>query len=352
MVKAMEKEHVGGAWITLDENGLEGTIAPGESKTFNYNLYGKDAFDIDNKAKVAITSNDPINPAKAIEINLHMNQGPELTVDSEIDLSVMENDTIEFIAITNDEEGDDYTFTFAEDYDFLSMSVKNDTLSFVYSPDYFSAGVNTFTLVGTDAQGCILNTDILINVKNINRAPELVQAIETIEYYQDEAMETIDLTEYFVDPDREELSFDFVINDITIANIYTWNKGIMIEPMMDGQAEITVTASDVEGLSSETTFSLFIGTVTGIEDVEGNSETKVYPVPTSGPLNIVLGSDIEGEVSISIINVTGLTLHQTTVNKMSGEHIERLNISNMPSGIYLVKITSAKGDIVKRVVKI
>ena len=349
MVKAMEMEHKAKSWVVLDSEA-EGSVPAGESVTVNLKFIASDAQDIDNNAELIIVSNDPYSSENVVGLSLHLNQGPQFGLETE--LTVNESESLNLEVKVQDVEGDVCNYTLAEEYELVQMSVENDTIiSFVYTPDFESAGLNTFTLKGVDAYGNESTLDIPVEVMNVNRAPELVATIESREYYQDEAMDNIDMNAYFVDPDGEELSFGFLVDDISIANIYTWNKGIMIEPMMDGSAELTVIASDLEGLSTESTFSLTIGTITGIEDVEGSSETKVYPVPTSGPLNIVLGNDIEGEVSISIINVTGITQYQTTVNKMSGEHIETLNIGHMASGIYLVKITSAKGEIVKRVVK-
>ncbi len=351
MVKALEKEHKTKSWVVIDGE-TEGSVPVGESIEVNLKFIAADAQDVDNDGELSILTNDPYQPEKVVDMHLHINQGPEFEMDTETSLTVNENETLNVVIPAKDAEGDVCTYALAETYDFVQLSVQNDTLSFVYTPDFESAGVKSFILKGEDVHGNASTLEVPVEVVNVNRAPELISTIEAREYYQDEAMESIDMNAYFVDPDGEELSFDFRINDISIANIYTWNKGIMIEPMQDGSAEITVIASDLEGLSTESTFNLTIGTVTGIEDVEGTSETKVYPVPTSGPLNIVLDNEIEGEVRISILNVTGLTQYQTTLNKMSGEHIERLNISHMPSGIYLVKISSTKGEIVKRVVKI
>ncbi len=350
MVKAMEKEHKSKSWVVLD-SGTEGSVPAGEIGEVNLKFIASDAQDVDNFGELTIISNDPHNTDGAVDLHLRLNQGPDFALESE-ELVVNENETLNFVVIANDVEGDACSYALAEEYDFIQMSVQNDTITLVYAPDFEADGLNTFTLKGEDVHGNATKLDIPVEVMNVNRAPELINEVNAMDYYQDETMDHIDLTQYFSDPDGEVLTWEFNSSDISIANIYTWENGIMIEPMMDGMAEVTLTARDSEGLTAETTFTLNIGTITGIEDVEGSSETKVYPVPTSGPLNIVLGSDIEGEVNISIIDVAGLTQYQTSVNKMSGEHIERLNISNMPSGIYLVKITSAKGDIVKRVVKI
>ena len=349
MVKALEKEAKGGAWVAIDGD-LEGEVPAGESLTVNLIFDASKALDIDNDGALTISTNDPKSREAAVALQLHKNQGPQFEVDPEVSLSVKENESLTHVVAAKDLEGDACSYALAEEYDFVQMSVQNDTITIVYAPDFECAGSSNFTLLGEDEHGNVTKLDIPVEVLNVNRAPELIETIQAREYYEDEEFDYINLFPLFTDPDNEALSY-MVTTDNPIVSIFTSEEEMAIRPLMEGNAVITVVASDSEGLSAETTFDVNVGTVTGIEDPEGATATKVYPVPTTGPLNIVLGSDIEGEVSISILNVTGLTQYQTTVNKMSGEQLEMLNISDMASGIYLVKITSAKGEIVKRVVK-
>ncbi len=348
MVKAMEKEHKTRSWAVVD-GATSGSVAAGESVTVNVNFLASDAVDAINDAILTVSTNDPVTPEAIVNLNMRINQGPEFTLES--DLSVKENESLSFIVTASDFEGDVCTYTLDEAYEFIQMTESDNILSFVYMPDYESAGLNSFFLTGTDSYGNTTNLEIPIEVINVNRAPEVINPIVTREYYEDEEYDEINLTEVFVDPDGDELTYIVRSSNDNAVNVYMAGEDIIIRPVAEGESNISVYATDNLGLSTRTSFDVIIGTVTGIEDIEGSSETKVYPVPTSGPLNVVLANDIEGEVRISIINIAGLTQYQTSVNKMSGEHIERLNISNMPSGIYLVKISSAKGDVVKRVVK-
>ncbi len=349
MVKAIEKEHKTRSWAVID-GSTSGSVHAGESVTVNINFLASDAVDATNDAVLTVVTNDPVNPEAIVNLNMQLNQGPQFTLES--DLTVRENDSLSFVVTASDLEGDVCTYALDETYEFLQMTQVDSTFNFIYTPDYESAGMNSFFLTGTDSYGNVTNLEIPVEVVNVNRAPEVISPINTREYYEDEEYDEINLTGIFVDPDGDELTYIVRSSNDNAVNVYMAGEDIIIRPVAEGESNISIYATDTQGLSTRTSFDVIIGTVTGIEDVEGSLETKVYPVPTSGPLNVVLGSDIEGEVRISIINITGLTQYQTTVNKMNGEHIERLNISHMPSGIYLVKITSAKGDIVKRVVKI
>ncbi|WP_372642644.1 S8 family serine peptidase [Ancylomarina sp.] len=350
MIKALEKEHVGTSWVSLT-NETTGSIAAGESLSLDFYFNAAGVMDPDNFAKVIVESNDPIQPVIEKNFSLHLNQGPVFTIDTDVNYTVEENETISFKILVEDKEGDNCTYTLAEESDYVQMSVVNDTITITYSPGFEASGINSIVINGVDEHENATSQELLIEVLNVNRAPELIDTVGTREYYEDEEFDYINLLPLFSDPDNEPLNY-VVSVDNPIVSIFTSDDEIAIRPLEPGSAVVTVVASDSEGLSAQTSFNVRIGTVTGIEDPEGTSETKVYPVPTSGPLNIVLSNSIQGDVTISVMNVVGHIQYQTKVNKISGEQIERLNIGHMPSGIYLVKITTTTGDIVKRVVKI
>ena len=69
----------------------------------------------------------------------------------------------------------------------------------------------------------------------------------------------------------------------------------------------------------------------------------VYPNPTSALLNVKL----ETEATYSLVNVLGKVI--TKGHLISGE--SQLNVSNMSSGIYYLKIENAEGSLIKTIVK-
>ena len=74
---------------------------------------------------------------------------------------------------------------------------------------------------------------------------------------------------------------------------------------------------------------------------------EIYPNPTKNALQILsIESNIE---SISIIDITGRTI----INKKYNSNINRikLNISSLPNGIYLLKISTADKTISKKIIK-
>ena len=83
--------------------------------------------------------------------------------------------------------------------------------------------------------------------------------------------------------------------------------------------------------------------ITGIEDNFANN-VSIYPNPAKDRLYIETESEIE---DIVVFDIYGRR-QQTTVN---GQQTLSIDISNLNSGVYFVKITTAEGNIVKRFVK-
>ncbi|WP_321282080.1 S8 family serine peptidase [Marinifilum fragile] len=335
-------------WLSIDPSF--GEIANNGAQNITVNVDASKLEVGDYQAYLHLSHNDPYQKTNKIPVNLRINQGPIMEVSEK--QTVNEGEVLHLQIPVTDPEGDVITSVVpVQEYDSLTTSFANGQLELNFSPDYHMAGDYTFTFLTKDEYGAEKSYEVTVEALNVNRAPQVISSIDPREYYEDEQMDNIDLTEVFVDPDGEILTFTAFADDETVVNIFTSEDGMVIKPLKEGTITITAVASDPEGLNAETTFTVTIATVTGIEDINGLQTTKVYPVPTDGPLNIVLGNEIEGEVSISVINLIGRSQFQTTVNKGRGSYTETLDISNLPAGIYLLNIRTSEDVIVKKVIK-
>lgn len=76
-----------------------------------------------------------------------------------------------------------------------------------------------------------------------------------------------------------------------------------------------------------------------------NTEVKIYPNPTSGQLQIEYA--LSFEKSIEVLNMNG----QLIFAKESNQEISTLDMTSYPKGAYFLRITSEKGVITKKVIK-
>jgi hypothetical protein len=70
----------------------------------------------------------------------------------------------------------------------------------------------------------------------------------------------------------------------------------------------------------------------------------MYPNPSNGEINI--SSSLEGNVVVSIHTINGQLLLSTTINAES----KTIDLNSFSKGLYIVKITSEKESLTKKLV--
>ncbi len=81
-----------------------------------------------------------------------------------------------------------------------------------------------------------------------------------------------------------------------------------------------------------------------------SSNVTVYPNPFADYINISIPG-INSEVNIEISDITGRIIKRIHPEKSMSNRIEEIVLSELNSGIYLAKISSDNGSVVKRIVK-
>ncbi|MBD0255277.1 MAG: T9SS type A sorting domain-containing protein [Cytophagales bacterium] len=92
------------------------------------------------------------------------------------------------------------------------------------------------------------------------------------------------------------------------------------------------------------------GAPTATEDAILGS-VLIYPNPASALVTVALPPGMGGEVQLSVWDATGRNLCQRRIlNAMAG-HQEVINLSGYGKGLYLVKLNTARGSIVRKILK-
>ena len=105
-----------------------------------------------------------------------------------------------------------------------------------------------------------------------------------------------------------------------------------------------VEADGFECISERTEVVVTIGTV-GVEDGE-LMNVEVYPNPTNAILNVSIPSDVEGTVEVRLMDVAGNLVATKTV--VAG--INRLDVSSLSKGVYLLDMRTETGVFTRRVI--
>ena len=110
-----------------------------------------------------------------------------------------------------------------------------------------SPGTAAVTVTATDPD--MLTAEVAIDVLVPNRPPALVGSIPSFRLEAGAVLRLV-LSEYFVDPDGQELAYDAVSLNPLVASVAVSADTLVITGVARGETTVTVTATDPGGLSA------------------------------------------------------------------------------------------------------
>jgi hypothetical protein len=91
--------------------------------------------------------------------------------------------------------------------------------------------------------------------------------------------------------------------------------------------------------------------VTAVEEnLEDVVKVTLYPNPASDIVNIKLGSPLDGEVKLFLLDSRGKLIKTDFMEETAVE--KEINLQDLPAGLYLLKMTKGKLSNVYKVVKL
>ena len=182
-------------------------------------------------------------------------------------------------------------------------------------------GEATVTVTATDAGG--LSASQAFSVTVPNRAPEAVGQIDDAETHVGESIE-VSLSGHFSDPDGDALTYEVTSTDSSIASVSVSGGTLRVAGVGQGEATVTVTASDAGGLSASQTFTATVpnrapeavGQIADVEPAVGDT----VEVALSGHFSDPDGDDLSYSASSSddnaaTVSVSGATIRVARVGK-------------------------------------
>ena len=204
----------------------------------------------------------------------------------------------------------------SSDDSIVIAQASSDGLSAVLIPR--AEGVTTVVITAYDTRNGSSTASFVVTVLG-NTPPVLTQRIPTQEL-RPNATTTIDVTNYFSDPDNDTLSFRTSVDrpDIATTTLFN-NRTLTIQARGVGTAEVTVTAFDPDGESASTTFLVAVTnedpvasgqittTLTHRGDTDSVDVSGNFTDPDGDPLTYTVSVADEAVVEASITN-TNLSL--------------------------------------------
>ena len=187
-------------------------------------------------------------------------------------------------------------------------------------------GTTTVTVTAEDTGG--LQAEVSFAVMIPNRAPQPLGTVpsDTVEVGE---TATVDASQYFSEPDGEELAYAASASDVAVASVSVARSTITVTAESKGSATITITASDPGGLSAQQSFvvtvpnrapvvteefsdaELFVGDTLAVDLAEyfadPDGDILLYEAETSAPAAAAVAVDGGG------LTVTALAQGEATV---------------------------------------
>ena len=77
----------------------------------------------------------------------------------------------------------------------------------------------------------------------------------------------------------------------------------------------------------------------------------VYPNPTTGELNIEIFRIDENRIDMVLLDATGKIIHHDELQTHQSEMRHRLQLANLPDGVYMIKVHIGDKVLTRRVAK-
>lgn len=154
---------------------------------------------------------------------------------------------------------------------------------------------------------------------------------------------------------------DYTVDSVINVVGWDWKSFNMGTFMYDIEPDLSYFIQDLDGNIWHLVFTRFEGTSTGkivfakelvssasLVENEDISSFGVYPNPADDKATIVYNSNVD-EVHLTITNINGAAMHQQEFNG-TGFNTEQVNVSTFPTGVYFVRLSTAQGVNIQRLV--
>ena len=88
-----------------------------------------------------------------------------------------------------------------------------------------------------------------------------------------------------------------------------------------------------------------------VEEEINNESINISPNPSKDKIELKLSGNLRGKVEIKFTDAIGKLVSSKIINKKDAEHAEKMDISKLSNGVYMVSFVSEKGTSTKRFVK-
>ena len=204
-----------------------------------------------------------------------------------------------------------------------------------FSPSGAGAGTHTVYYQVTAANGCVATDSIVINVTTA--APAVAS--------------------FTVNVVGKDVTFT---NTSTNTSGWSWNFGDGNTSNMEnpthsfanfGTYSVCLTATNACGHTDQFCLDVEVKDVSIPNAIQESFDNaiSIYPNPTNGDVNLEISLDGKHELSYSLCDVLGRSIENNS-SRIDGSYMSTLNLADLQSGIYFMRISIDGKLIVKKIV--
>lgn len=325
-------------------------------------LVAKSSFNFESKSSysVRVKTQDAggLSYEKALSITVtNVNEAPTAIsiATSTIDENVAIGSVVGALSTTDEDNGDTFTYSLAagtDDND--SFEIDGANLITASDIDFETKASYTVVVTSTDAAGASFDKSITINVNNVSEPSIANIGGLTFETTDIEETSTLSFTvENTGDTDIE-------VTGITMPEGYTANMtAFTVAIGASTDVEVTFAPSEARTYAGEMVIQSTVGEtrvnitgegtiVTAIDDdIIDSSEVSLYPNPAQHMVTIDLTRIPQVQPNLAIVDMNGTAVW--TKEKVQESKVE-VNVSSYPAGTYLIRVSSEKGNAVKKLI--
>lgn len=326
------------AWLSL-EGPQTGTLIPGDTSSLKLKVQGRFAEQGDQSALVVLRSNDPNRNIVRIPVKLHLNEAPAFTYPK-IEYVVAEQDSIKIQVDVADAENHAFTLTKKSAGNFVKHTFDAGLLTIMVKPVFGDAGSKEIVFEAIDENGAKGTLTIPVEVLKTNRAPVFSASEPTLEFTQSGPMATHNLSDFFTDPDNDQLTFTVASSNPEVLNVFASAAQFITKPGTHGTANLTFEVKDGKGGVTLKTVPVNVGIVLAVEN-PGAKSISVYPNPAKTKTKVQLDNNWTGLVDCNITDGTGRIVLTQEFNASASKDLS-INLTNINPGLYIIKVYNAE----------
>ena len=336
------------AWWKLTP--ASGLLAPGDTTTLRLSLDAKQNVGTYQQTIVFQTENDEASEI-SFPLTLRVTEKiiPLAISNSIPDQRLVLSDTayrLNLAAYVNPNHNLRYTVV-SEDTAVLRVATDSSTL--YLSPQ--EVGATTVQLRIRDVFDQEVQSSFRAVVVAPNSAPEVTNAIDSV-LLLDGEVRTFVLSEIFADPDQDSLTYAAESSDPVVAKVEVNNGVLTLASQAVGHATVLLSATDPAGADVTSSLQVEVAAVTATERYAALSyNLTCYPNPSTDWVAIRYEIPAAGNVRLTLHDEYGGVIHQLLAqHQAAGQYTIRYRVANLPSGVYILRLSTRQGTMMHKMV--